>query len=247
MYQGGNDSSSNDSGSNDHHAPPRHNLYAVIHKGMRAMMGEVMAAAGRCDWTDGAECARVLAQIRELADFCASHLKHENEFLHPALEARAPTTSMAIAHEHVEHEAAIKRLRGQAALVEVLNGAARVAAGEALYRGLATFIGENFIHMNDEETRHNAVLWALYSDEELFGIHGALVASLTPDESQQAMRWMLPNASHQERVELLAGMRANAPAPAYEATLAMLRDLIAADDWTKLIAALDGEPMAAAA
>ncbi|WP_028080387.1 hemerythrin domain-containing protein [Solimonas soli] len=233
--------------SNDSQARPRHDLYAVIHKGLRAMMNEVLTAAGRCDWSDGAECARTLAAVRELADFCAGHLAHENRFVHPAMEARAPMTSLAAAHEHVEHEAAIKRLRGQAALVEVLNGAARVEAGEALYRGLAVFVGENFVHMNDEETRHNAVLWALYSDAELEALHGALVASLTPDEMRMAMRWMLPNASHAERVGLLEGMRANAPAPVFEATLAMLRGLLGAGDWNKLAAALRLDTLAAAA
>lgn len=235
------------SSSNDTTAQPRHNLYAVIHKGLRAMMGEVLTAAGRCDWTDSGECARTLAAVRELADFCAQHLAHENAHVHPAMEARAPSTSFSAAHEHVEHEAAIRRLRGQAALVEVLSGAARVEAGEALYRGLAVFVGENFVHMNDEETRHNAVLWATYSDAELEAIHGALVASLTPEEMRMAMRWMLPNASHAERVELLAGMRANAPAPAFEATLAMLRGLISVHDWNKLAAALQLDTMAAAA
>ena len=99
--------------SNDSNSTPRHNMYGVIHKGLRAMMSEVLAAIGRCDWTDSAECARVLADVRELAEFCAGHLMHENRFIHPAMEARAPTTSMAVEHEHVEHEAAIKRLRTQ--------------------------------------------------------------------------------------------------------------------------------------
>ncbi|NGY05779.1 hemerythrin domain-containing protein [Solimonas terrae] len=224
----------------------RHNMYAVIHKGLRAMMGEALSAAGRCDWSDAADSGRTLAAVRELADFCASHLAHENEFVHPAMEARAPTTAMAATQEHVEHVAAIERLRTQMALIEALDPCVRTVAGEALYRELATFVGDNFLHMHDEETRHNAVLWATYSDAELQAIHQALVSSLSPDEMRQAMRWMLPNASHQERVELLGGMRGNAPAAVFDATMGMLRGLISAADWQKLILALQLETAAAA-
>lgn len=216
----------------------RYDIYARIHKGIRAIMSETLSATGRCDWHDRDECAQTLAQVRDLADFCFAHLTHENQFLHPALEARAPTTSMAVAHEHVEHEAAIKRLRTQAAAVEMLNGDARLAAGEALYRMLAAFVGENFLHMHDEETRHNAVLWATYSDAEIAGIEQALVRSLTPAENQQSMRWMIPSMTHQERVALFAGMREHAPAPVFEGTLAMARGLLPAADWNKLNAAL---------
>lgn len=224
----------------------RHNLYAVIHKGIRAMMGEALPAAGRCDWTDRDDSVRVMRTVRELADFCAAHLAHENAFIHPAMERRAPTTSMAVAHEHVEHEAAIARLRTQLALIESLDGAARIAAGETLYRQLAVFVGENYLHMHDEETRHNAVLWATHSDAELHALHHTLVASLSPEENRLAMRWMLPNASHQERVELLAGLRAQAPLPVFEGALAMLRALIPAADWQKLSGALQLDVASAA-
>ena len=34
---------------------------------------------------------------------------------------------------------------------------------------LALFIADNFQHMHVEETAHNAVLWARYTDAELMG------------------------------------------------------------------------------
>ena len=99
---------------------------------------------------------------------------------------------------------------------------------------LALFVAENFVHMHEEETRHNALLWANFSDAELLGIHGALVASLTPAEQQQSMRWMLPSVSHAERVELLGGMRKQAPAPVFTANLELACALLSPRDWRKL-------------
>lgn len=221
-----------------HDPAQRHNLYAEIHKGMRAMMAQTLAACGRADWLDALDSTQMLAELRGMAAFCAAHLEHENGFIHPALEARQPQSASRVAAEHVEHEHAIDDLLRRADLVEHSSGAARVAAGEALYRALAVFVADNLLHMQVEETAHNAVLWTHYSDDELFGIHHTLVASLSPHESQQSLYWMLPNVSHGERVAMLGGMRANAPAPVYEGALAVLRSQLSVKDWAKLEAAL---------
>jgi hypothetical protein len=50
-----------------------------------------------------------------------------------------------------------------------------------------------------EETAHNAVLWQCYTDAELMGVHGALVASIPPHEMMLVMRWMVPFMSPAER------------------------------------------------
>ena len=62
------------------------------------------------------------------------------------------------------------------------------ATTHVLYRQLTLFMAHNFEHMNEEETAHNAVLWAHYTDAELVGIHDALVASIPPHEMLQFAR-----------------------------------------------------------
>lgn len=224
----------------------RHNAYAQIHKALRAMMGQALIAAGSTDWQDGEDCAQTLGALRMLLEVCAGHLGHENQFIHPAMEARQPGSAGQAQQEHEEHLRAIEKLRGQAALVELLSGEARVAAGEALYRQLAVFVAENYEHMHYEETHNNSVLWAAYSDQELMGIHQALVASLTPEEQALTLRWMLPHMSAQERADMLQGMRAHAPAAVFEANLALARQLLLPRDMAKLERALGLAERAAA-
>jgi hypothetical protein len=93
---------------------PRVDMYAGIHKAMRALMADTLLALGRMDCDDGLELAQTTQQVLALMDACASHLKHENEFIHAALEARAPGASAVIAHEHDDHLAHIGRLAGAA-------------------------------------------------------------------------------------------------------------------------------------
>jgi len=224
-------------------AAPRLDMYGPIHKAMRAMMSDTLLAVGRMDCTDELEFMQVTQRVVELLDFCRSHLAHENEFVHTAMEARSPGSAGRIAHEHEEHVAHIDRL---ARAVEHLRGvpaAARDAVTAQLYRDLAGFIAENFLHMNFEETRHNAVLWAHYTDAELAGIHDAIVASIPPEEMLYVLRWMVPFMNPAERAGMLQGMREHAPAPAFQAALDTVRPHLTAREWEKLARALDLAPV----
>jgi len=215
-------------------AAPRVDLYAGIHKALRALMADTLLAVGRMDSEDALERAQVTQRVLELLDFCRSHLRHENDFIHPALEARAPGASGKIAHEHEEHLQAIVALADQATALLQCEPAARPAAALALYRALSLFIAHNFEHMHVEETAHNAVLWARYTDAELIDLHNALVASIPPAEMMYVLRWMVPFMNPAERAAMLGDMRDHAPAPAFAAALEVVRPHLGEREWAKL-------------
>src|SRR5512139_2725091 len=132
-------------------AAPRYNMYAFIHKALRAFMGDTLSGIGRMDPDDAADLEGGIDQLRELLDLCRLHLEHENRFVHPALEACAPGSSSQVAGEHVHHAADIDALDELAdAVVLAPAGAARAAAANRLYRQLAVFVGINFEHMDYE-------------------------------------------------------------------------------------------------
>jgi hypothetical protein len=224
----------------------RHNIYVMIHKGLRAWMCDVLTTVGRLDPHDPVDVAAALGEVRALLAGCKSHLVHENEYLHAALEARAPGSSATTALDHEHHEHALVDLEISASAVEGVSGSARVAAVMRLYRQLATFIAENFQHMHVEETENHAALTAHYDEAEVFAIEQAIVGSLTPGEKMATMRWMVPAASPHERAMLLSGMRSNAPRPAFEAVLGLVRPLLSEREVAKLDAAIGPMPQAEA-
>lgn len=219
-------------------ASPRVDLYAGIHKALRALMADTLLAVGRMDSDDALELARVTQRVLELLDFCRSHLGHENEFLHPAIEARAAGASGRIAHEHDEHLRDILALADRTTALLQCEARERAAGTLALYRALSLFIAHNFEHMHVEETAHNAVLWARYTDAELNEIHGALVASIPPEEMMFVLRWMVPFMNPAERAGMLADMRAHAPAAAFAAALDVVRPHLTERERDKLDIAL---------
>ncbi len=217
---------------------PRMDMYAGIHKALRALMADTLLAVGRMDSSDELELAQTTQRVVELLDFCYSHLTHENDFVHAAMEARAPGASAAAAHDHEEHEHNILALRQQVEALRESPAEQRPGRGQDLYRALALFIAGNFQHMHVEETAHNAVLWARYTDAELIEIHNALVASIPLEEMMFVLRWMVPFMNPAERAGMLGDMQAHAPAPAFAAALGTVRPHLSAREWDKLARSL---------
>lgn len=217
---------------------PRVDMYSGIHKAMRALMADTLLAVGRMDCDDDLELAQVTERVMQLLDFCRSHLEHENAFVHTAMEARAPGASEAVAREHEDHGRHIAQLADVVAALRAAPAPQRFAEQQRLYAELTLFVADNFHHMRVEETAHNAVLWARYTDAELIAIHDALVGSIPPEEMMFAMRWLVPFMSPIERAGFLGDVRAKAPAPAFQAILDTVRPHLAEREWAKLAKAL---------
>ncbi|MDP1685282.1 hemerythrin domain-containing protein [Hydrogenophaga sp.] len=221
----------------------RFNLYAGIHKALRAFMSDTLLTVGRADPTDAADVNHAVTRVGELMNLCASHVAHENNFVHPAIQARCPGVCEPVAQEHEGHLRHIAHLRDTALSLLKTGVGEREPAMQALYLALALFVADNFQHMHTEETVHNSALWAAYSDAELIGIHDALVATIEPAEMMLVMRWMLPQLSAPERLAVMQGMRASAPAPVFEGLLTGTQGLLNQRDWAKLARGLGLPPV----
>jgi hypothetical protein len=224
-------------------AQPRLDMYTPIHKALRACMAQALLALGRLDVEDDAQVRATAAEVAALLDLCLAHVRHENDHVHVAIEARAAGASAAVAHDHDGHMRDAAALREAALALEVLAPRLRQLAADRLYGALALFVGENFVHMHIEETAHNAVLWARYTDGELMDIHDRLVAAIAPQEMAVVLRWMLPALPPAERQGLLAGMRTALPAPAFEGVLAIAQAHLPAGDWARLARGLGRAPV----
>lgn len=219
-------------------AAPRLDLYAPIHKALRLFMHDTLQRIGSMDSADPGELLEALAQLKRLLGVLRQHLHHENEFMHPALEARRPGASQRAGEDHEEHLAAIEALEAEATGLTRAAAPQREALALRLYRHLALFVAENLQHMQLEESLHNQQLWAAYSDAELLALHQRLVASIPPAEMGLVLHWMVPALSPAELSGMLMGMRAEMPAPAFAGVLDLVRERLTLERWAKLDAAL---------
>lgn len=222
----------------------RFDLYASIHKALRSFMADTLGALGRMDVDDELERTACLSQLRALLDVLERHARHENEFIHPAIETRRPGAAAATAAEHAQQQVVLSELHRLAQVVGD-GGAQRSAAARTLYRQLSLFIADNLKHMHEEETVNNAVLWMEYTDAELASIQDRLVAAVEAEEMAQVMRWMAPSIAPDERAALFGALRTKASAEAFERLLETVRPHLAPRDWNKLTRAIAAAPLAA--
>jgi hypothetical protein len=222
--------------------PARFDLYTAVHKGLRAAMSDTLLAVGRLDCADTGEVAEVLARVRVMIVMCRDHLEHEERRIHPAMEERCPGSSAQTAADHRDHRAALAALEADVEMVERAPVERRAAEALRLYRQLAVFVGENFVHMHVEEVENTAILWQTRTDADLAGIHQAIVGAISPERMALYMRWMVPFQSPVERAALLGGMQQKAPAPVFEGLLGTVRPHLSRPDWAKLMTALGRSP-----
>jgi hypothetical protein len=221
----------------------RFDIYRTIHKALRLRMSELLVATGRLDCGNDDEVASLCASLDEFCAFCISHLEHEDEFIHPALEARMPLSSWKINAEHRDHERDIETLMAAADALRRAPVSARSLHAQMVYHTLGLFIAHNLMHMYVEETEHNRTLWQYYSDDEIREINARLLAHVTQTQMTYGLRYMLPAMQPEERVTMLLEIRATAPIEAYRAISAQAQEVLDSQAWYHLAQALDLIPL----
>ena len=189
---------------------------------------------GRVDVEDVEELGQTLAQLEELLALCLGHVQHENQFMHPAIEAAQPLAARVTATDHDEHQRSIVALRAAAHMLGIAPPEGRPVLASSLYRELALFVSDKLHHMHVEESQLNAVLWAHYSDAELLQLHTRLLASIGPREHLQVARWMVLVLNPLERAAMLGDIERQSPPEAFRGLLAGVGLQLDDSAWNKL-------------
>lgn len=206
---------------------PTHDLYYAIHKGIRLANARMLIALGQADASDEGELMEVLGALSAHLDLSLSHLTHENDAIHTALEARLPGGAAHAEDDHDDHLASFRELRRMAEEVAMAGAAARSGKLRALYQRFALFVADDLKHMHEEETELMPLVAKAFSQDEIMGIEGRIVASIPPAKMVVFLRLILGGATGPERVATVTGMKAAMPAEAFDAIMAG----VAGPDW----------------
>jgi hypothetical protein len=186
-------------------------LYRDIHKGIRAVLGELVVQAGSTDPDDRAGRVALALAVADAVELLESHAHHEDEAIGPVLESHLPDLAARIARDH---EAFDGRTAYLVAFADAFADVAPVEArrlGHHLYLDLAGFTSAYLAHQDVEEREVMPALEATIGIEATAEIHRRIVGSIPPDEMARSLAVMLPAMQIDDRAELLGGMQAGAP------------------------------------
>jgi len=195
--------------------PNRHDPYGAVHKGIRAAHMRCLVAIGTTGPDNDAAIERLAAEISDHLAMCRTHLEDENVFIHAALEDRRPGASAHAAEDHDDHEQSFRELN--ALLTRLVSSApeGRAAVLGTLYRRFARFVADDLLHMDHEEEVLLPDLQAAFTDDELRGIEGRIVAAIPPDVMVMFLAAMLDALPQADSAAMLGAMQAGMPPAAY--------------------------------
>jgi hypothetical protein len=194
----------------------RVNIYGFPHKGIRYGLGQLSFKVGSLIFDDNGAlkaCKELADDLSELLDL---HLHAEEEFVLPPLEAKVPGSTQ---HNHDDHIAMQKLEHDMSDAIRRLVDVPNEIHLNIAYDKINNFIKEYFRHMSEEETEINKVIWEHFSDQEILGWQGQILAKLTPDQFFKWFKYIIPSLSQLEQSLMLGGFKVNAPAEAYNETI----------------------------
>jgi hypothetical protein len=168
--------------------------------------------------------------VRSIVAFLVQHAEHEDGAIQPVLERELPELAARVALDHAMLEERMADLVGFAdAAVAAPAGEGRFAC-HRLYLELAAFTGAYLGHQDVEERVVMPMLEAAVGVEAVIGLHGQIIGSIPPQELGVGIALMLPAMNVDDRTELLGGIRATAPAEAFNAMWSLAGSVLSADD-----------------
>lgn len=206
----------------------RYNIFNQIHKGLRAMLYDTALRIQQTDFSQEEQAVPTIQQLEKVLAFFDKHADHEDEYILPAIRKHARLLVEELESEHATDRSLSlslgKHIRD---LLIAQHADAKKKAGLHMLYDFNSFIAFNLYHMNKEELLFNQVLWEHYTDEEIFLINHALVATVPPDEVMALSRWMMRGINNEEAIGWLNGVKNNAPAEAFGVFMTLAEEELA--------------------
>ena len=128
-------------------AQQRHEMYRPIHKAIRHMMYSTAQSLGIADFQDGTAAGRALASLEGTISLLVLHAEHEENYVHPALEERAPGVIASFDKDHENDDRVYAELRRLSNEIGGASGARKYELGNEIYGLYNQFVGTYLIHL----------------------------------------------------------------------------------------------------
>lgn len=209
----------------------RFDLYHHVHKAVRGLWFDALAAVQRTDFTNDAEVVATSAVLRRTMRLAQLHAEHEDHAIHPVLHRLAPDLAADLEAGHDRFEGLDKEIERDLTRVSTSTPAERASLGVRIQDRLTALVADHLMHMSIEESRANRVLWAHHTDAELVAIQDQILAAMPPAEIAEWLDWMLPAGNRPERVGLLGALMPAVPPHVFEGLTAGARARLGEAEW----------------
>lgn len=187
----------------------REPVFDLPHKGLRAALAELTAAATGNDFSITAERAAFENLFADVWYLIAAHSKTEESVTFAELDRRAPGASDALRAEHRLLDESYEALKAAVAAGE------HCTETEKFNRDLNRFSAAFGMHMSREEDEIEPLVWRHFSDEEIRGHRRVIMAADGPEKLLKYFRFVFFALTSKETEFFLEHLREIFPPAAF--------------------------------
>ena len=216
----------------------RHEIYRPTHKALRHMMFSTAHKLGIADFRDDAEALDAITSLERTINLLVIHADHENNYIHPDLEKRAPGLIASYETDHQNDEKVYAELRRLGQEANRASGDQKGALGTEVYGRFNSFVGEYLGHLVREESELQQALWDNFTDEELGTMVGRIIANYPPDQMGEFLAEICAALNADELTGMLGQMKAMAPPGRFDGVMKMAEQACTPSNFEKVRARL---------
>ncbi len=179
------------------------------HKYVSFALSELERVIAKADFTDDEALKCVQREWQLVKEMLEGHAHHEEQNFHPLLERKGSTIHHEAHEDHAHQEEALKDL--QDLLEAIKRSPDRVEAGYQFYLAFRKFVGDNLLHLHEEETKLLPELQRLCTDEELRAIEHPTYAIMTVKELVEMVQVLFPQMNFSDKCAFLTDIRLAQP------------------------------------
>lgn len=219
------------------YVPARFNLYRDVHKSIRMYLSVFALETGRCDFSNEDALVNLKTTFKTIFDMFMIHTIVEDRHVLPEIKKYDEELYSTMEGSHHKVDIELEALKTD---LEAIDSSADTATelGYHFYLRFNRFISENLTHLDEEERLVMPLLWKHMSDEELINCFAKLRADIPPALMQAYIRYMIASLKIADLGIVLKGVKAAAPAEAFNNILLLAKNLLNEEDNTQLIAIL---------
>ena len=210
----------------------RVSLYNEIHKGLRSQLLGLLVDCGRANPHDREVVGALLTRLRTLHGMLEEHAAHEDRWVEPLLAELRADIAESLKADHARIDGAIPSLESAFVRWDEAADDERITMGRLAYGALSTFVGTYLTHMGREEDEAMPVLQAAMTDEQLLQVSAQLRGAIPPPRMAQFVSIMLPAMNVEERAEMFAGLKANAPREVLDGMCELASGVLTTSEWS---------------
>jgi hypothetical protein len=182
------------------------------HKYVSAALNDLERLIAKTDFRKNAEIEEIKGKWADLCGMLQGHARYEEEKLHALLEKKGSTVHLPAQDQHEEMDAAFPQI--DSLFHEVLSEDdqdKKVEMGYQLYLAFRKFVGNNLLHLHEEETKILPELQRLYSDEELRLVEDSTYQIMTPQEMIDMLQVLFPHMNALDKEAFLKDIENSQP------------------------------------